>query len=199
MRKSTLLLVSLLWVLATGCLNAGRSGGRASVYDSDRPGQEQLNMAVAYEFCDAVAERLGRDLANLPVVRAAETRLVLELGGIENHTATPDTDFELIQKRVQGQLTRSSLVQAHFMIVSKPRRMDAEHRRIMGSTPFRSQADRYDPRITYVLLGDFYESSRADRKRFLLQFTLSNLATREVTLQETYDHAQLRLEGIDVR
>ena len=193
MRSIGILLVGLLVATSAGCrLDTGSSGGRVPPYDPDGPGQKEINMTVAYEFCDIVAERLAQNLAELPAVKTAQTRLVLELGDIRNKTDTPETDFEMIQKRVQGQLTGSDLVQASFMVVSGPNRMDAENQRINGGTPFQSQASRYDPKISYVLLGDFYESVRAGRKRFLLQFTLTNLATREIVFQETYDHAQLR-------
>ena len=49
---------------------------------------------------------------------------------------------------------------------------------------------QYDPKITYVLQGDFFESDRGERRQYYFEFKLTNLATREIVFNKHFDLAQ---------
>ena len=189
----------LCCMVVAGCsVPGGKTGGRMDIYESDRKLDDKASMPALYQFCDETAEKLALELSQIPEVKSATTRLVLELGGLNNKTRTSTTDFEMIEKRLRGQLTQSNIVTDNFVVVISRRRMDRELDRIQGREEDLLQegettgTHKYDPKITYVLLGDFYEARRSGSLRYFFQFTLTNLASRSIVFQKSYDHAQKR-------
>jgi len=191
-------LVFAMW----GCSSTpkGDTGGRIDPYrttESDRR-SSRASIPAMLEFGDTVSASLAQEISQIDAVAAADSKLVLELGSIENHTSTPTSDFEQLRNRIRGQLFRSKLIKDHFMIVEGRQRMQAERDRVVGDREGDLLQDgggsrtvaRYDPKLTYVLQGDFYESNRGARRQYYMEFKLTNLASREIVFQETFDLAQ---------
>ena len=199
-REYVVVLVSLVAALAVsvGCESVprGESGGRINEREVTRSDEQspKASMADLYEFCDEVAMSLAQELVDLPEVRDAPERVVLELGDIENRTRRTSTgDFEMIQRRLRSQLHGSKLIRGRFRIVEDPHRMDREKMRVSGWEPGDEPAktDRYDPAGTYMLQGTFYEAVRDRVRRYYFEFSLVNLASREIVFQESYDSARV--------
>ena len=143
-----------------------------------------------WAYSDQVAEALVRDLTNIDRIRSAPTRVALELGDLRNKTNTPTTDFEAIQHRIRGKLMRSKIIRDQFIVVEDPHRMDREKTRVSGEDAGATSTARYDPQVTYLLMGDFFESRRGPTRRYYFEFKLTNLASREIIFNENYDLAQ---------
>ena len=191
MKMTTFSVIGLSLLLLAGCQkNIGDRGGRVDPYrttDADR-GSSRASIPAMLEFGDRTAEALAQRITDIDAVRASDERLILEMGSIENHTSTPTSDFELLRNRLRGQIFKSSLIKQRFMIVEGRSRMEAEQQRVTGERS--TEVAGYDPVITYVLQGDFYESNRRDRRQYYMEFKLTNLASREIVFQETFDLAQ---------
>ncbi|MBL0928370.1 MAG: hypothetical protein IBJ11_12095 [Phycisphaerales bacterium] len=183
----------------------GDTGGRidpsrTTAADERSP---QANMPSLYEFGDRVAERLAADISSIPEIRDAPTRVVIELGGLNNKTRTSTQDFEQIQVRLRNRFANSDYIRNKAMVVDSTARMDQELDRIQGDTGGRDllqenidrrgagRTDRYDPRQIFVLLGDFYESARGGTRRYYFEFRLTNLKTRSIVFSESYDLGQV--------
>jgi TolA-binding protein len=181
--------------LLTGCgAPKGDTGGRIDPYsstDSDRR-SSRASIPAMLEFGDQVSAGLAQQISEIEAVQRSQDKLVLELGSIDNHTSTPTTDFEQLRNRIRGQIFRSRLIRDNFLIVEGRQRMEAERQRVSGDTAQQAAAGtaRYDPALTYVLQGDFYESVRGSRRQYYMEFKLTNLASREIVFQETFDLAQ---------
>ncbi|MCX5658449.1 MAG: hypothetical protein NTW19_01850 [Planctomycetota bacterium] len=203
--QAALLLLASAGLLAAGCESVprGESGGRIDPYRttaSDRA-SNSASIPAMMEFSDATVAALVQDLSEIDEIRNSPNKVVLELGSLANKTQTPSTDFEQIQARVRGQLFQSKLIRSHFIIVEGRGRMNTELNRVNGggsgngdllqegSTTAGGTA-RYDPKITYVLQGDFYESNRGDRRQYYFEFKLTNLASREQVFLKNFDLAQ---------
>ena len=189
------LMLVLLALSVAGCRSGpprGTTGGRIDPYRTTAADRESSSAsgAALWEYSDQVAEALARDLSDLDQIRAAPTRVVLELGDLRNRTNTPTGDFELIQHRIRTRLTKSRLIRDHFIIVDDPHRMDSEKRRLIGSDTGDTGTARYKPEDTYVLLGDFFESRRGSTRRYYFEFKLTQLASREMVWDSSYDLAQ---------
>ena len=187
-----------------GCKSAprGDGGGRISIYettDADKS-SSRASVAALAEFSDKTAESIIAKISSIPEIKNAKTRQIMELGDIYNKTRTPTSDFELIQRRLRGKLIRSSLATNNFKFVESTRRMDREKRRIQGGDNNNllqenrgtGGTDRYDPRATYVLQGDFLESVRGNRRNYYFEFKLTNLQSREIVFVESFDLGQVR-------
>lgn len=176
------------------CVNRGESGGRIDPYSSTSADEKskQANIASLLEFSDQVSARLAQDLVNIPAIQEAKTQVVLELGDIDNQTRTPTGDFELIQHRIRSALLQSQLIRSQFMVVEGRQRMDRELNRVVGpTTAANDQTARYSPEITYLLQGNFYEARRRERRQYFLEFTLTHLASRQITFSHSYDLGQV--------
>jgi hypothetical protein len=196
-------LAALALVLAAlpllGCENSGDTGGRIDPYrttSADRA-SNRASIPAMLEFGDNVSAQLAQQISDIDEIHNAPTKVVLELGSIENHTATPTSDFEQLRNRIRGQLYQSKLIRRHFLIVEGRQRMQAEQDRIVGpgSADTSQPADHggvasYDPRTTYVLQGDFFEMNRIDRRQYYFEFKLTNLVTREIVFDEHFDLGQ---------
>lgn len=204
MRRSLAMVAGALLAagLTQGCTrnrDVGDSGGRINPYAST-PADEAstaASMPALWEYSDQVAEALARRISEIPEIASAPTRVVVELGAIENETNTPRSDFELIQRRLRSRLINSDIVTANMRFVESVAAMDAEQRRVMGgeTDPLQrdydgGRTDRYDPRHTYVLRGSFYESVRYDTRRYFFEFSLVNLQSRDIVFNEPFDLAQ---------
>lgn len=182
----------------------GSRGGRIDPYRST-PADEasrKAGMPDLYQFADETAEKLARELADIPEIENAPEKVVLELGDILNQTRTPTGDFELIQNRLRSQLRTSRVLRNRVMFVEGRARMNRELARINGGG---SSGDllqegtasgggaggtaRYAPEKTYVLQGDFQEATRGSTRRYLFIFRLVNLVTREIVWDKSFDSA----------
>lgn len=202
---TTFMLAGLLATATlTGCTHnrdVGQSGGRINPYATTR-GDEvstSASMPAMLEYSDQVAEALARRLSNIPRIAQSPTRVIVELGAIENQTNTPRSDYEMIQRRLRSKLINSDIASANMKFVESVQSMDAEARRVRGgeTDPLQrdyggGQTDRYDPAHTYVLRGAFFESNRGDTRRYFFEFNLTNLQDREIVFNEAFDLAQQR-------
>lgn len=188
--------------LFTGCAqnqSVGNSGGRINPYATTRADEASgaASMSAMWEYSDQVAEALARRIGAIPEITNAPTRVIVELGAIENQTNTPRGDFELIQRRLRGKLLSSDIVTAKVKFVASVQAMDAESRRVRGgqSDPLQrdlggGETDRYDPSLIYVLRGGFFESRRGDTRRYYFEFNLVNIQSRAIVFNEAFDLAQ---------
>ncbi|MAE64649.1 MAG: hypothetical protein CMJ18_10320 [Phycisphaeraceae bacterium] len=189
--SGTVVIVALALI---GCRTSppdpGTTGGRIDPYrttSADRASTD-ASMPALYEYSDVTAEALVRSLAELDEVKSATQPLVLELGGIENHTGTPTGDFELIQHRLRGAVRRSQIARKHFIFVESTARMDSELRRVDADGP--DLTSRYPADRIYLLVGDFFESARGRTRRYYFEFQLLHLSTRRIIFNEPFDLAQ---------
>lgn len=197
-----------LAVLAACETPRGSTGGRIDPYRSTAADENsgQANIPALLEFSDGVVDKLAQEISEIDSIRSAPTKSVLEMGTLLNQTQTPTGDFELLRTRVQSRIFDSKLIRRSFVFVENRSRMNQEAVRIDGDT---SAGDilqegkggvqpsaKYDPKITYVLQGDFYEAIRSaagvERRQFFLRFKLVNLYSREIVFQKDYDLAQAR-------
>jgi hypothetical protein len=190
--------------LAGGCArneSVGGSGGRINPYATTRADEASTaaSMPAMLEYSDQVAEALARRIGEIPEIADSPTRVIVELGAIENQTNTPRSDFEHIQRRLRSKLVNSDIVSANAKFVEGVQAMDAEARRVRGgdTDPLQrdyggGETDRYDPALTYVLRGGFFESNRGDTRRYFFEFNLVNLKDRSIVFNESFDLAQQR-------
>lgn len=205
MRRTTAIVTASLLggAMLGGCTHnrdVGQSGGRINPYATTRADEVSgaANMPAMMEYSDQVAEALIRRLSDIPRISNAPTRVIVELGAIENQTDTPRSDFEQIQRRLRSRLINSDIATANMKFVENIESMDAEARRLGGGDdPLQrdyggGRTDRYDLAHTYVLRGWFSESERANVSRYYFEFNLVNVQDREVVFNESFDLAQQR-------
>ena len=178
---------------AGGCESGppvGDRGGRLDPYESTRydTRSDQASIPAMLEFTDRTSERLVRELTSIRALERSDQRLVLELGTIINHTDTPTTDFEQIQRRLRSQLLKSQLVRDHFVIVESRGRMNLERERIGAAD---TDSKRYSPDRTYVLQGDFFESERSRRRQYYFNFKLTHVGSRAIVFDSDFDLGQV--------
>ncbi|MCC7407550.1 MAG: hypothetical protein IT442_05735 [Phycisphaeraceae bacterium] len=188
-------------LLAVGCTPKGSTGGRIDPYRTTAAdaASKQASIPALLEFSDQTAGRLAYDLSEIPEIKQAPTRVVLELGDISNKTRTSTGDYELIQHRLRANLMQSKLIRDHFKIVEGRARMDRELNRVAGpgagdilqEEGSAGQTATYDPAITYVLQGDFFEADRGGRRQYFFEFKLTNLKSRDIVFSSSYDLGQV--------
>lgn len=180
-----------------GCVanqSVGDSGGRINPYAStgaDRASTD-ASMPALWEYSDQVAQALAKRINEIPEIANSPSKVIIELGSIENQTNTPRSDFELIQRRLRGRLLHSDYVTSRVRFVESVQSMDAERRRVLGEDPYTNsgQTNRYDTNATYVLRGAFFESDRSSTRRYYFEFNLVNLQSRDIVFNESFDLAQ---------
>lgn len=175
----------------------GDRGGRMDVYSTTEHDRRstRANAPDLFSFGDQVAADLALQISEIPEIRDSPTRVVIEFGTLSNQTATPTSDFELIQRRLRNALQQSRHLQKYAMFVETRQRMEREHRNIRGAEEPDLLQDgstsagpaRYDPNITYVLQGDFYEMRRGGARRYYFDFQLTNLASRVTVFADTFE------------
>ena len=198
-----LLAVALAACTLAACAPEGSSGGRIDSYRSTKADREsdRASIPALLEFSDRTAQQVVQTIMDADEIRNSKTKLVLELGLISNQTTTtPSGDFQQIQARVRGKLSESDLIRSRFLLVEGRGRMNAELDRVNGGGGNRDLLQNgsggggtamYDPKITYVLTGDFFEMDRGDRRQYYFVFHLVNLATRvDVIPDAHYDLGQ---------
>ncbi len=195
----SLLAICVIAGLMWGCDTTpkGNAGGRIDPYRStgSDAASDRANIPAMLEFSDSVAAALAQNLSDIDSIQQSKTKVVLELGTIANHTQTPSDDFEMIQHRIRDTLLGSKLVRSRFIMVEGRWRMNTEEARINGDNPNAPPpatpgTAQYDPKLTYVLQGDFYESERGDRREYYFNFQLTNEFSREIVFQKQFDLAQ---------
>ena len=187
--------IGALTAALAGCRtpDTGTTGGRFDPYRSTDAdvASNRASMPALLELSDQTVEKLALELAGIGPVRGADTRLILELGDLRNLTGTPTQDFELIQHRIRGRLTNSDVINRYFDFVEGAARMDGQLERIMaGRKPSDDATARYDPEVTYVLIGDFLEADRGPARRYYFDFKLVHLASRKIVFHKDFDLAQ---------
>jgi hypothetical protein len=186
--SATLCIIAAAAVLPGGC-DTPPKGSRGGAVDPHAPkgATEHASVRSLYEFSDQVAQELAQDLVDIDEIRASPDRLVLALGVLVNKTGTPTTDFEMFQTRIRSHLRRSDVIQSNFIVIQDPSitQRDMEHH--AGGA---DDVARYDPALTYVLQGEFFESVRDDRRYFYMVFSLVNLRTNVIVFSSDYDIGQ---------
>lgn len=208
-----LLAMTLAGVLAAGCSSTpstpqGSHGGRLD--DSYRTtgsdeASTKASIPALLEFADLTAQSLAEQISSLPhvvqrydAVTKTQGRLILEMGSIDNQSRTPSSDFELIQRRLRSQLMRSQLIKSKFMFVEGRARAERDVNRIQGNNNGdllqegnAGATDQYANNDTYLLLGDFLEANRGNRRQYFFNFKLVHAQSREIVFDEAFDLAQM--------
>lgn len=199
----TMMAVAVLGLTLVACgPKKGTAGNRVEIYettDADR-NSDKMRLPDLTVSTDKTAQDLARDLADIREIKNSPTKVVLELGSIENRTrSTPSSDFKMMQRRLRGFLMRSNIVRDQFIIVERADRMEAEYNRVNleeGGNLLGDGADRntskYDKNITYVLQGDFFEAPRGSKSQYYWEFKLVNLGSRSIVFSSSYDLAVRR-------
>lgn len=187
--------------IGLGCTPSGDDGGRIDSHTTTRSDKASTsaNIASMLEFCDTTAQAIVKQIADIPEFSDAKYRLVIEMGSLQNKTRTPTADFEMIQSRLRSRLINSKVAKANFRFVESRKRANAEIDRVEGgSTPDLLQdgtgggtSARYDPKLTYVMTGDFFEAIRGDRRQYSFEIKLTNLASRDIVFSEQFDLGQV--------
>lgn len=186
-----------LLAVAVGCNSTpvGSDSGRIDVYTTTKADRNStdISMPELYQATDKVAEQLALELADIEAFSQSPTKIVLELGLVKNSTSTPTSDFTLMRNRLASRLKSSPVIRKRFMFVESFGRMQAEHDRVTGGNADllqdgnKSSPNRYDPSITYTLLGDFMQANRGGRRYYFYEFKLVNVATREEVFSRAFD------------
>lgn len=193
-------------VVLLGCDSTprGDTGGRIDSYETTKEERHSAgaNISSMLDFSDQVAEKLGQDISQIPELRDAPTKLVISLGDLNNKTATPTTDYELIQKRIRSKILNSNFMRDRFIVVEDRRRVQRQLDDRTGPTADNDPLDEgrgsnrpsvqnYDPASTYLLLGDFLEANRGGRSQYLFSFSLTNLKSGSIVFEKSYDLGQV--------
>jgi len=203
------ILMTMAGLLTVGCASSeerydqppreSHRGRLDDPYQSTRADQasDRASIPALLEFSDLTAQRLAQDITSLPHVierydaaSKVQKRLVLEMGGIDNKTRTPSTDFELIQRRLRSELMKSQLIRSKFMFVESVARQEQELQRIQQGGGA-SQTNRYANEDIYILQGDFMEAIRDSRRQYFFNFKLVHAQTREIVFDSSYDLGQV--------
>jgi len=185
----------------TGC-ETGDRGGRIDPYSTTSADLNSSGapVAVLLEFCDKSAMRMAQEISDIPDIKNSPTRVVLELAPISNKTTSSTTDFEQVRARLRSQMINSKVITNNMKIVEQLGRMDAEFAGTQrpaapnllqepGAGGGPAAPATYDPKIVYMLQGDFFETNRGGRRQYLLEFKLTNLGSREIVWSHSFDSA----------
>lgn len=202
-RIAAIILTTGLGAALTGCGNDGRvtapppqgnTGGRVDPYRSTPidSGSFRASTVDLLQFSDQVGQALAARIGRVPEIYGAPDRVFIELGELQNLTNTPTSDFLIMRRRIFAALVNSDAVTRHAAILESPEVMD--HQRGRLGPDGRPEADRNDPRATYVLQGYFGELTRGDglQSNYYYEITLTNLQTRQIVFTEQFDAKQIR-------
>ena len=145
------------------------------------------------DFSNRVSQAIAMRISSMPSIQQSPTKVVIQLGGMENRSRTPVSDFEQIRRRVFAGLVNSDIVRRYADIVESPEILDAQRQRLAGGAGV-GTAGRYDPNINYVLQGFFSEQERlrGGVSNYYLEMSLTNLQTGRIEFVEQYDFKQVR-------
>lgn len=188
---------------AAGCNTApaGDTGGLIPV--SERTGADRFDPAAdsvtLLEFADASGQELSAAFLTLPTIAQSQFRVVIEVGSIQNNTATPSSDFAAVQRRVFLTLAQSDLVRKGARVVETRARVSRDVANAndpfgQGDPGSVTGLDQYPLGSTYFLQGTFSELSRggAFQSTYLFDVTLTNAQTREIVYAKQIVAKQLR-------
>lgn len=203
MIRSPLAVTATLALLAAvaACNTAPRGNTRGTIDPyRNTPADESdraVNTASLLEFCDQASDAIAMRIA--AVCRPFETKVLIEMGDLENQTDTPTSDFELIRRRMSSRLINSDIVREYAQINAAPERLSRQYDRYAprqstdGARAYEG-VNKYDPSKTFLLEGYFGEMTRGRGRQsvYFFQMTLTNLQTREVVFSEPFDLKQYR-------
>ncbi|MFN0206791.1 MAG: hypothetical protein ACKVS6_10840 [Planctomycetota bacterium] len=199
-----LLLISISFA-GCGSPPRGDHQGRVDPYATtpeDR-GDSRANFQALLEHSDVAAQSLAQKIVHIPDIKNAPSKVVVELGTLNNETRTPTSDFRLLQNRLRGKLLQSDVLLKVAVVNEEPEKMSKDQERYgaKAGEPDRldmgqggaARTDRYDPNITYLLTGIFHEANRGgDKRYYYFEFKLVNLGSRKIVFSEMMDLAQIR-------
>jgi hypothetical protein len=208
-RRAALLALAAAAAITSGCNNTGPAGDRGGTFDPnertriDRNAREADSVTLL-EFVDQASQELSQRIATAPDIRNSPVKVVIEVGGIQNRTATPSSDFQAIQRRMFTNLVNSDIARDKADFVENLDRMRSEAARVAapgtvdplgrgGGTPPQGPAT-YDLTNTYFLQGTFSEISRGGGRQstYLFDVTLTNAATRRIVFSSQITSKQDR-------
>lgn len=171
----------------------GNTGGRIDPYRSTSVDAQSgaANTVDLLQFSDAVGRAIALRIADVDEIEQSPEKVVIEMGGIENKTYTPTSDFEIMRRRVFTGLVNTNAVARLADIVEAPETMDAQRGRFANDF---GQTDRYGTRQTYLLQGYFGELTRGGgaQSNYYYEMTLTNLQSRRIIFAEQFDSKQIR-------
>ena len=158
----------------------------------------EADTTTLLEFADRVGQELGAQLARIPEIKGSPTQVIIELGGIQNQTRTPSSDFAAIQRRVFLTLQRSDLVRENAQVRERYDRVSRDAVNLgpeSGASLPGSQGGVQSSNVasTYLLQGTFSELARGGyQSNFLMDFTLTKADSRLIVYSNQFDFKQLR-------
>ncbi len=200
--KTMLLRCGVLAVMAAplamaGCQSNPRPGPTGVTRSDERIYGETRDPAAdtvtLTDFSNRVSQALAMRISSIDEIKNSPTKVVVQLGGIDNRTRTPTNDYEQIRRRVFAGLVNSDYVRRYADIVESPEILDAQRARLVNNQGG-GTAGRYDPNLVYVLQGYFGEQVRLGGgvSNYYLEMSLTNLNTGRMLFTETYDFKQVR-------
>jgi hypothetical protein len=183
------LLVSLALVSALAACNQGK--GRIDPYSTtkEEKAEEKVLTTALLEFSDQVPEVLIQNLYDLPQIRDTPGKVLVLIGDFNNKTGNvPTTDFEMVAQRLRNKLINSGTASNKLTFVEKRRRIErlSDEEKVVGADGQPAEAPAYQAETTYLLLGDFYRTKRADANLYYMQFQLVSTATNAIVFSDDY-------------
>lgn len=179
-------------VLCAGCGNDGEEPMESS--------NKEVPISSLVTFINTSSDKFISEMNDIPEIRDAPRRLVLELGTIEIDRSTMTrSDYEMVQHAVRGRLLDSRVITDNFMIVQNKARSRADRDLVEIDTPEDTDItqenpdtgsgdgmDRYNPDDIYTLNGTFERIGRSERAMYLFQLSLVKWKSRHIVLNKSY-------------
>jgi hypothetical protein len=184
---------------------SGRQGGNVDPYEQVRGTSRDraVNDVTLLEFTDQVSQALAMRIPTVPDIKNSPTKPVIAVGAITNRTNTPTSDFAAVRSLLFTNMVNSTVAQqadildtlevmdeqmARYAQPGAANRMDERGATVPTSA-------RYDPRITYILNGEFSEISRGENGRsstYIFNWRLVNLGTSKTVVADSVTAKQTR-------
>lgn len=169
--------------------------GRLDPYETTKQEKrsDQVSTTALLEFSDQVPDRLIQDLYDLPIVRDTDGKVNLLIGDFNNQTRiVPTSDFEMLAQRIRNQLINSQVATSKLRFTEKRARIErlADGEKVLNPDGSPIDAPAYDATKTYLLLGDFYRTNRANTNLYYMQFQLVNAASNDIVFSNSYEMKQ---------
>lgn len=207
-RISILMLFGAVISCGVGCQNnppRGDNANRLETTTSTSADQRSLkaNSALLIEFANQISESLAARLPGIPAIANNPTRVLIELGDIQNATDTPSSDFSVLRRRMFLSMVNNPQITNTAQINESPGRADRQARGLGqdqapdlmdegtgGGTP---RGARYNLEDTYVLNGTFGEIRRGSgQSTYVFDITLTNVGSREIVFVDQFEFKQVR-------
>jgi hypothetical protein len=192
--RATVSLTCLFALLViTACDTTKR--GRLDPYETTREEarSDKVSTTALLEFSDQVPDRLIQDLYDLPIIRDTDGRVNVLIGDFNNQTRiVPTSDFEMIAQRIRNELINSKVATSKLRFTEKRARVErlAAGEKVLNPDGSPVDAPAYDATRTYLLLGDFYRTNRANTNLYYMQFQLVNTASNDIVFSDRYEVKQ---------